>query len=184
MFPDCRIRLDAESLVLVVPMLQCGMCVYVSLCYSTRGMCVQYTRCEFQHPRCVSLCIRQNARNKCIHIFDILYIYGSVDVYVTHTPTPPSIHRTCVVFQSAPTMLFFDTSAILMTFMLLGKLLEQLARGKASNAVSRAGEWVPAKILRREKRRGGVEDCARWGVTHSHVYVVMAHLGVTLYALP
>lgn len=41
-----------------------------------------------------------------------------------------------VIFQGPPATLFFDTSAVLMTFMLLGKLLEQLARGKASNAVS------------------------------------------------
>ncbi|CAM9961137.1 unnamed protein product, partial [Laminaria digitata] len=34
-------------------------------------------------------------------------------------------------------MLFFETSAILISFVLLGKFLEQLARGKASNAVGK-----------------------------------------------
>ncbi|CAM9941862.1 unnamed protein product, partial [Choristocarpus tenellus] len=34
------------------------------------------------------------------------------------------------------TMLFFETSAALISFVLLGKLLELIARGKASDAVS------------------------------------------------
>lgn len=50
------------------------------------------------------------------------------------------------------TTLFFETSAILISFVLLGKFLEIVAKGKASNAVSESRDFpcFPLKLVTRE----------------------------------
>lgn len=52
-----------------------------------------------------------------------------------HRSPAPSTRLPRESFQAHATMLFFETSGILISFVLLGKWLEMVARGKASNAV-------------------------------------------------
>ncbi|CAH1427752.1 unnamed protein product [Lactuca virosa] len=50
---------------------------------------------------------------------------------------------------------YFETSAMLITFVLLGKYLESLAKGKTSDAIKKLVELVPATALLLLKDKGG-----------------------------
>lgn len=50
---------------------------------------------------------------------------------------------------------YFETSAMLITFVLLGKYLETLAKGRTSNAIKKLVELVPATALLIVKDKGG-----------------------------
>ncbi|KAI3690853.1 hypothetical protein L2E82_49064 [Cichorium intybus] len=50
---------------------------------------------------------------------------------------------------------YFETSAMLITFVLLGKYLESLAKGKTSDAIKKLVELVPATALLIVKDKGG-----------------------------
>ncbi|MFS8034729.1 putative P-type Cu(+) transporter [Helianthus anomalus] len=50
---------------------------------------------------------------------------------------------------------YFETSAMLITFVLLGKYLESLAKGKTSDAIKKLVELVPATALLLVKDKGG-----------------------------
>ncbi|KAI3712634.1 hypothetical protein L1987_71194 [Smallanthus sonchifolius] len=50
---------------------------------------------------------------------------------------------------------YFETSAMLITFVLLGKYLETLAKGKTSDAIKKLVELVPATALLLVKDKGG-----------------------------
>lgn len=49
---------------------------------------------------------------------------------------------------------YFETSAMLITFVLLGKYLETLAKGKTSDAIKKLVELVPATALLLVKDKG------------------------------
>lgn len=49
---------------------------------------------------------------------------------------------------------YFETSAMLITFVLLGKYLESLAKGKTSDAIKKLVELVPATALLLLKDKG------------------------------
>ncbi|XP_010260635.1 PREDICTED: copper-transporting ATPase RAN1 [Nelumbo nucifera] len=74
--------------------------------------------------------------------------------------------------------IYFETSAMLITFVLLGKYLEILAKGKTSDAIKKLVELAPAKALLLVKDAGGkfVEERV--------IDSLLIHPGDTLKVLP
>ena len=63
---------------------------------------------------------------------------------------------------------FYDTAAIIITFIFLGKVLEALAKGRASSAIrqlmglgAKTARWCGAAWSRRAHRAGAPRRCAR-----------------------
>ncbi|XP_076904127.1 copper-transporting ATPase RAN1-like [Bidens hawaiensis] len=81
---------------------------------------------------------------------DVLVALGSTAAYVYSVYA--LLYGAVTGFWS-PT--YFETSAMLITFVLLGKYLESLAKGKTSDAIKKLVELVPATALLLVKDKGG-----------------------------
>ncbi|KAI4343324.1 hypothetical protein MLD38_027846 [Melastoma candidum] len=83
----------------------------------------------------------------------------NMDVLVVLGTTASYIYSVCALLYGAATGFwsptYFDTSAMLITFVLLGKYLESLAKGKTSDAIKKLVELAPATALLLVKDKGG-----------------------------
>ncbi|XP_044508989.1 copper-transporting ATPase RAN1-like [Mangifera indica] len=73
---------------------------------------------------------------------------------------------------------YFETSSMLITFVLLGKYLESLAKGKTSDAIKKLVELTPAKALLIVKDKGG--KC----IEEREIDALLIQPGDTLKVLP
>nr|KYP50266.1 Copper-transporting ATPase RAN1 [Cajanus cajan] len=83
----------------------------------------------------------------------------NMDVLVALGTTASYIYSVCALLYGAFTgfwsPIYFETSAMLITFVLLGKYLECLAKGKTSDAIKKLVELTPATALLIVKDKGG-----------------------------
>ncbi|KAH1041570.1 hypothetical protein GYH30_024098 [Glycine max] len=83
----------------------------------------------------------------------------NMDVLVAVGTTASYIYSVCALLYGALTGFwsptYFETSAMLITFVLLGKYLECLAKGKTSDAIKKLVELAPATALLVVKDKGG-----------------------------
>ncbi|XP_019160567.1 PREDICTED: copper-transporting ATPase RAN1 [Ipomoea nil] len=83
----------------------------------------------------------------------------NMDVLVVLGTTASYVYSVCALLYGAiegywpPT--YFETSAMLITFVLLGKYLETLAKGKTSDAIKKLVELTPATAILLAKDKGG-----------------------------
>lgn len=82
-----------------------------------------------------------------------------MDVLVALGTSASYFYSVCALLYGAATGFwsptYFETSAMLITFVLLGKYLESLAKGKTSDAIKKLVELAPATALLLEKDKGG-----------------------------
>lgn len=83
----------------------------------------------------------------------------NMDVLVALGTSASYFYSVCALFYGAVTGFwsptYFETSAMLITFVLLGKYLESLAKGKTSDAIKKLIELAPATALLLLKDKGG-----------------------------
>nr|AGO68201.1 heavy metal ATPase 7 [Silene vulgaris] len=83
----------------------------------------------------------------------------NMDVLVALGTSASYFYSVCALFYGAVTGFwsptYFETSAMLITFVLLGKYLETLAKGKTSDAIKKLVELAPATALLLVKDKGG-----------------------------
>ncbi|KAK7303871.1 hypothetical protein RJT34_14788 [Clitoria ternatea] len=83
----------------------------------------------------------------------------NMDVLVAVGTTASYVYSVCALLYGALTGFwsptYFETSAMLITFVLLGKYLECLAKGKTSDAIKKLVELAPATALLVVKDKGG-----------------------------
>ncbi|RYR62861.1 hypothetical protein S245_012540 [Arachis hypogaea] len=83
----------------------------------------------------------------------------NMDVLVAVGTTASYTYSVCALLYGALTgfraPVYFETSAMLITFVLLGKYLECLAKGKTSDAIKKLVELAPATALLIIKDKGG-----------------------------
>ncbi|MED6143313.1 serine/threonine protein kinase Ran1 [Stylosanthes scabra] len=83
----------------------------------------------------------------------------NMDVLVAVGTTASYFYSVCALLYGALTgfraPVYFETSAMLITFVLLGKYLECLAKGKTSDAIKKLVELAPATALLIIKDKGG-----------------------------
>ncbi|RYR13438.1 hypothetical protein Ahy_B04g070440 isoform E [Arachis hypogaea] len=83
----------------------------------------------------------------------------NMDVLVAVGTTASYAYSVCALLYGALTgfraPVYFETSAMLITFVLLGKYLECLAKGKTSDAIKKLVELAPATALLIIKDKGG-----------------------------
>ncbi|KHN25921.1 Copper-transporting ATPase RAN1 [Glycine soja] len=83
----------------------------------------------------------------------------NMDVLVALGTTASYAYSVCALLYGALTGFwsptYFETSAMLITFVLLGKYLECLAKGKTSDAIKKLVELTPATALLIAKDKGG-----------------------------
>ncbi|RZB95946.1 copper-transporting ATPase RAN1-like [Glycine soja] len=83
----------------------------------------------------------------------------NMDVLVALGTTASYVYSVCALLYGALTGFwsptYFETSAMLITFVLLGKYLECLAKGKTSDAIKKLVELTPATALLIVKDKGG-----------------------------
>ncbi|XP_054802211.1 copper-transporting ATPase RAN1-like isoform X2 [Prosopis cineraria] len=83
----------------------------------------------------------------------------NMDVLVALGTTASYVYSVCALLYGALTGFwsptYFETSAMLITFVLLGKYLECLAKGKTSDAIKKLVELAPATALLVVKDKGG-----------------------------
>lgn len=76
---------------------------------------------------------------------------ANMDVLVVLGTTAAYVYSVCAVLYSASTGIqlptYFETSAMLLTFVLLGKYLEVLAKGKTSEAIGKLLQLAPTTAL-------------------------------------
>ena len=81
-----------------------------------------------------------------------------MDVLVAVGTTASYVYSVCALLYGALTGFwsptYFETSAMLITFVLLGKYLECLAKGKTSDAIKKLVELAPATALLVVKDKG------------------------------
>nr|GLL49121.1 copper-transporting ATPase RAN1 [Ipomoea trifida] len=83
----------------------------------------------------------------------------NMDVLVVLGTTASYVYSVCALLYGAiegywpPT--YFETSAMLITFVLLGKYLETMAKGKTSDAIKKLVELTPATAILLAKDKGG-----------------------------
>lgn len=82
----------------------------------------------------------------------------NMDVLVALGTSASYFYSVCALFYGAVTGFwsptYFETSAMLITFVLLGKYLETLAKGKTSDAIKKLIELSPASALLLIKGKG------------------------------
>ena len=82
----------------------------------------------------------------------------NMDVLVAVGTTASYVYSVCALLYGALTGFwsptYFETSAMLITFVLLGKYLECLAKGKTSDAIKKLVELAPATALLVVKDKG------------------------------
>ncbi|KAL5212730.1 hypothetical protein ABZP36_023577 [Zizania latifolia] len=83
----------------------------------------------------------------------------NMDVLVVLGTTASYVYSVCALLYGAFTgfhpPIYFETSAMIITFVLFGKYLEVLAKGKTSDAIKKLVELVPATALLLLKDRDG-----------------------------
>ncbi|XP_059625482.1 copper-transporting ATPase RAN1 isoform X2 [Cornus florida] len=83
----------------------------------------------------------------------------NMDVLVALGTSASYFYSVCALLYGAVTGFwsptYFETSAMLITFVLLGKYLETLAKGKTSDAIKKLVELAPATALLLEKDKDG-----------------------------
>ncbi|KAI8568584.1 hypothetical protein RHMOL_Rhmol02G0212600 [Rhododendron molle] len=83
----------------------------------------------------------------------------NMDVLVALGTSASYFYSVCALLYGAVTGFwsptYFETSAMLITFVLLGKYLESLAKGKTSDAIKKLVELAPATALLLIKDKGG-----------------------------
>lgn len=83
----------------------------------------------------------------------------NMDVLVALGTSASYFYSVCALLYGAVTGFwsptYFETSAMLITFVLLGKYLESLAKGKTSDAIKKLVELAPATALLLVKDKGG-----------------------------
>lgn len=83
----------------------------------------------------------------------------NMDVLVALGTSASYFYSVCALLYGAATGFwsptYFETSAMLITFVLLGKYLESLAKGKTSDAIKKLVELAPATALLLQKDKGG-----------------------------
>ncbi|CAK9321306.1 unnamed protein product [Citrullus colocynthis] len=83
----------------------------------------------------------------------------NMDVLVALGTTASYVYSVCALLYGAVTGFwsptYFETSAMLITFVLLGKYLECLAKGKTSDAIKKLVELAPATALLLIRDKGG-----------------------------
>lgn len=83
----------------------------------------------------------------------------NMDVLVALGTTASYVYSVCALLYGAITGFwsptYFETSAMLITFVLLGKYLECLAKGKTSDAIKKLVELAPATALLLIRDKGG-----------------------------
>ncbi|GAB2262624.1 hypothetical protein Droror1_Dr00003621 [Drosera rotundifolia] len=83
----------------------------------------------------------------------------NMDVLVALGTSASYFYSVCALLYGALTGIwcptYFETSAMLITFVLLGKYLESLAKGKTSDAIKKLVELAPATALLVIKNKGG-----------------------------
>ncbi|TKY72680.1 Copper-transporting ATPase RAN1 [Spatholobus suberectus] len=83
----------------------------------------------------------------------------NMDVLVAVGTTASYVYSVCALLYGALTGFwsptYFETSAMLITFVLLGKYLECLAKGKTSDAIKKLVELAPATAVLVVKDKGG-----------------------------
>ncbi|KAK7412990.1 hypothetical protein VNO78_04795 [Psophocarpus tetragonolobus] len=83
----------------------------------------------------------------------------NMDVLVAVGTTASYVYSVCALLYGALTGFwsptYFETSAMLITFVLLGKYLECIAKGKTSDAIKKLVELAPATALLVVKDKGG-----------------------------
>ncbi|CAN1810105.1 Copper-transporting ATPase RAN1, partial [Linum perenne] len=83
----------------------------------------------------------------------------NMDVLVALGTTASYVYSVCALLYGAATGFwsptYFETSSMLITFVLLGKYLECLAKGKTSDAIKKLVELAPATALLVVKDKGG-----------------------------
>ncbi|KAK9156228.1 hypothetical protein Sjap_003708 [Stephania japonica] len=83
----------------------------------------------------------------------------NMDVLVALGTTASYLYSVCALLYGALTgfwsQTYFETSAMLITFVLLGKYLEILAKGKTSDAIKKLVELAPATAILLSKDAGG-----------------------------
>jgi Cu+-exporting ATPase len=76
---------------------------------------------------------------------------ANMDVLVTLGTTAAYLYSVCALLYGAVTgfhaMTYFETSAMLFSFVLLGKYLESLAKGKTSEAIGKLLELAPTTAI-------------------------------------
>lgn len=82
----------------------------------------------------------------------------NMDVLVVLGTTASYVYSVCALLYGAfagfhPPM-YFETSAMIITFVLLGKYLEVLAKGRTSDAIKKLVELVPATSILLLKYKG------------------------------
>ncbi|XP_022925880.1 copper-transporting ATPase RAN1-like isoform X2 [Cucurbita moschata] len=84
---------------------------------------------------------------------------ANMDVLVALGTTASYVYSVCALLYGAVTGFwsptYFETSAMLITFVLLGKYLECLAKGKTSDAIKKLVELAPATALLLIRDKGG-----------------------------
>jgi P-type Cu+ transporter len=82
----------------------------------------------------------------------------NMDVLVVLGTTASYVYSVCALLYGAVTRyqppVYFETSAMIITFVLFGKYLEVLAKGKTSDAIKKLVELVPATALLLLKDKG------------------------------
>lgn len=85
----------------------------------------------------------------------------NMDVLVALGTTASYVYSVCALLYGAATGFwsptYFETSAMLITFVLLGKYLECLAKGKTSDAIKKLVELTPATALLVVKDKGACQ---------------------------
>lgn len=86
----------------------------------------------------------------------------NMDVLVALGTSASYFYSVCALLYGAATGFwsptYFETSAMLITFVLLGKYLESLAKGKTSDAIKKLVELAPATALLLVKDKGVATD--------------------------
>ncbi|XP_047170564.1 copper-transporting ATPase RAN1 [Vigna umbellata] len=106
----------------------------------------------------------------------------NMDVLVAVGTTASYVYSVCALLYGALTGFwsptYFETSAMLITFVLLGKYLECLAKGKTSDAIKKLVELAPATALLVVKDKGG--KC----IEEREIDCLLVQPGDTLKVLP
>ncbi|XP_027358787.1 copper-transporting ATPase RAN1-like isoform X1 [Abrus precatorius] len=106
----------------------------------------------------------------------------NMDVLVAVGTTASYVYSVCALLYGALTGFwsptYFETSAMLITFVLLGKYLECLAKGKTSDAIKKLVELAPATALLVVKDKGGRS------IEEREIDSLLVHPGDTLKVLP
>ena len=102
----------------------------------------------------------------------------NMDVLVAVGTTASYVYSVCALLYGALTGFwsptYFETSAMLITFVLLGKYLECLAKGKTSDAIKKLVELTPATALLVVKDKGAYDF-------HSICFVLLIKKGYETY---